>query len=682
MKRLLFAAVLGLPLLAQQTTPPVVPAVIAAPAAAPAATAAPAQAAPTAVAVPSPVPQDEDNWLTGYVDLGYRWVPRIGGSVNTYNSIVDLNAGPKLTGADFTIRDPKHRLFDEIDVRAYDWGDDPYESLHVGIRKKKIYDFSADYRNIAYYNNLPGYADPLLATNGTILNEQSLATRQKISEFRLDLLPGSRIVPYLVYSRDSDSGNGVSTFVSGGDEFPVTSLVNNFTNNYRGGVRMDFSRLHVTLEEGGTTFADNQQLNQTPGETTYGNFTTPLLGQTLDLTSLGEDYRVRGTSVYSKGLLTVNLTSWLDLYGQFLYSQPSSTVNFLESSTGNQVVLSEVLFYMGEQTVIAAESKMPHTSGSFGAEIRPFRRLRLLPSWLTDRMHTAGSAADIQKLTTATGPVPIDTLLSSGLSTNYNQAGLTAMYDLTKKLTLRVGYRYVWGDGTDFVLPLSGLTGLEDGKIRQAVVLAGAAWHPLQKLSFNADFENGSSGSTYFRTSLYNYQKGRVRGRYQLTPSLSLAGNFNLLTNHDPLPGLNYDFFVHQESASVLYMPAGKFWDFEGSYTRSTLRSNISYLDPEFLITEQSFYRDNSHSLTALFNLNVPVGWIKYKTKLSLGGSALLSSGTNPTTFYQPTAKLAVRFNKNISWISEWRYYGFDESFYMYQSFRTEMVMTGVRISR
>ena len=40
----------------------------------------------------------------------------------------------------------------------------------------------------------------------------------------------------------------------------------------------------------------------------------------------------------------------------------------------------------------------------------------------------------------------------------------------------------------------------------------GAAWRPFQKLSINADFEDGSSGSTYFRTSLYNYQKARVRG--------------------------------------------------------------------------------------------------------------------------------------------------------------------------
>ncbi len=50
----------------------------------------------------------------------------------------------------------------------------------------------------------------------------------------------------------------------------------------------------------------------------------------------------------------------------------------------------------------------------------------------------------------------------------------------------------------------------------------------------------------------------------------------------------------------------GKTWDLEGGYTRSTLRSDISYLDPAFLTTSRSFYRDNSHTVTGLFNVNVP----------------------------------------------------------------------------
>ena len=60
----------------------------------------------------------------------------MGGSLDTYRSIVDLGSGPKLLGDEFTVIDPKHRLFDRIDVRAFDWGGDPYATLHVDIRKE------------------------------------------------------------------------------------------------------------------------------------------------------------------------------------------------------------------------------------------------------------------------------------------------------------------------------------------------------------------------------------------------------------------------------------------------------------------------------------------------------------------------------------------------------------------
>jgi hypothetical protein len=650
---------------------------------------APAPAAPPA-AEATPVPTDQPV-LSGYIDLGYRWVTGVGGSFDTYRSVVDLGSGPKLLGLDFTILNTflpvGKRFFDRIDVRASDIGDDPYETMHVDIRKNKLYNFSGDYRNIAYYNNLPGYADPLLGS-GLILNEQAQDTRKRIADFRLDLLPNRVFMPYLEYDHNSDTGTGIANFVANADEYPVTNLIRDSNENYRAGVRIELSRWHFKLEQGGTTFKDDEQLNAGSGQTNYGNLFSPILGQTLDLTSLSEAYAVRGHSIYTDASFSANPVSWADVYGTFLYSQPVSNVNFTGLDTGNQVLLSEVLFYTGEQNLIAAASKAPHTSANLGAELRPFSKLGLIPSWLTDRMHSSGTNVG-QQLLAAPGPVTaslsfvsIASLLSSALVSNSNQAGMDAFFDVTRKITVRGGYRYVWGNASDVILPIAELAGLEQGKIRRTVWIAGLAWRPIENAWVNVDFEDGSSGSTYFRTSLYNYQKASVRGRYRISSALNLSAGTSVLNNQNPSPGINYSFLAHQESASLQYTPGGgKLWDFEGGYTRSTVYSHIAYLDPEFLITEQSLYRDNSHSLNAMFNLNVPK-WIKYKTKLSFGGSAFLSSGSNPSTFYQPAAKLSVLIRKNLSWNSEWRYYGFDQSFYLYQGFRTEMITTGVRITR
>ena len=79
-------------------------------------------------------------------------------------------------------------------------------------------------------------------------------------------------------------------------------------------------KFHVTLEQGGTTFKDDQQVFTSTQN--FGNNTTPILGQQMYLNDLTQAYGVRGDSIYSKVLLTANPTPWLDVFGEFLYSRP------------------------------------------------------------------------------------------------------------------------------------------------------------------------------------------------------------------------------------------------------------------------------------------------------------------------------------------------------------------------
>jgi hypothetical protein len=115
--RILLVLLLMAPAFAQ-TAPPAAagqqPAAAPAQTAPPAAAPAPAQAATT---TESPAPASEPNF-TGSVDLGYRWLTNVRGSFPEFRSVVDLRQGPEVLGLDFTIQDPKKRLFDRMDVRA------------------------------------------------------------------------------------------------------------------------------------------------------------------------------------------------------------------------------------------------------------------------------------------------------------------------------------------------------------------------------------------------------------------------------------------------------------------------------------------------------------------------------------------------------------------------------------
>jgi hypothetical protein len=340
-----------------------------------------------------------------------------------------------------------------------------------------------------------------------------------------------------------------------------------------------------------------------------------------------------------------------------------------------------VLFYASEQDLITAASQQPHTSGSVGAEIRPLKRMRIVESWLTDRLHAAGSSASTQTLLSPYAAIPLSSLLATTLGSDYSQEAIDIFYDATSKLTLRGGYRYVWGDARYAFLPPEDLASSDQEQLRQNIGLAAATFRPSQKISLTGQFEGGASSGVYFRTSLYNYQKVRAQVRYQPLQSLSISADFTLLNNQNPLPGLDYEYSAHQESLSFYWSPHGKIFDIQGSYSRSDLRSNISYLEPETLSPQLSTYRDNAHTGSALFDLNWPHGK-RFAPKLAAGGSFFISSGSQPTSYFQPTAKLWVPLGKHVNWFSEWQYYGYGEAFLLYQGFRTHLVTTGVRFTR
>jgi hypothetical protein len=673
------------PILAQPPATPA-PATTPAPAQATTPTATPAPTTPPAPAAStnnssaaSPVPSTEPV-LTGWIDLGYRWSTGVGGSVDTYRSIINLGSGPKFLGTDFTLTDPTHKLFDTIQVRADSWGDEPSSTVHVEAKKSGVYDFNADYRDFSYFNFLPSYADPLLS-QGIVLDEQSFDTRRKIAALSLTIRPGHWWSPYLGWDHDSSSGTGATVFVTDGNNYPVPNTLRDSTDLFRAGVKFEKPHFHVTLEEGGTVFKSDQSLYQSPGSVNFGNFSAPVLGRTLDLTNLLAAYGIGGSSAYSKALLTANPTTWLDIYGQFFYSQPNSHVHYQQTDAGSLYLQSQILFYSSEQEIATAASEQPHTSGSFGAEIRPLKRLRIVESWITDRLLDAGSSASTQTLMPAGTSIPLSSLLATTLASNYNQEALDVFFDVTSKLTVRGGYRYVWGDASYAFLPPEGLASSAQEQLRQNVGVGAVTFRPIQKISMTGEVQAGASSGVYFRTSLYNYQKVRAQARYQPLQSLSIAVDFMLLNNQNPLSGTNYDYSSHQESLSFYWAPRGKIFDIQGSYSRSDLRSNIGYLEPEDLSPQVSRYRDDAHTGTLLFDLAWPHGK-RFAPKLSAGGSFFISSGSQPTSYYQPTAKLWVPLTKSATWFSEWRYYGYGDAFLLYQGFRTHLVTTGVRFTR
>lgn len=623
--------------------------------------------AQTAAAPPDAANSDEA--LTGSMEVSYRWIPNISGSFNTYRSVVDLGTGPRLLGADFTLMDPSHRFLDRLDVHALGWGGDPYSTLRVDARKNGLYRLTADYRSLAYFNFLPSFANPLVG-QGSLLDANSFDTRIRDTTVTLDLLPDRRISPFLAFSSNSQDGRGISSFESLPDVFPVASLIRPSTNDYRAGINVDLGRGHLLIEEGGTTFKDDQGASNTV--TNNGDLLGSFSGQQLSLDILGLGYFVRGHSEYTRAQFSAVPVSWLTASADFNFEQPQTDTRFASSVSGTLYSEALASFFTNSQQMLTADTRMPHSSGSLNLEFRPARKLRILNYWMTDRLHNAAGALLTEALLQGANPLSLTQMPATDrLVMNYNQEEVDVLYDVTSHVTLRGGYRYVWGD-SDVRAVLSSVA-LEPGFLKRNVALAGVTFRLNQKLHFAGDVEAASSDQAYFDSSLRNYQKARAHASYDLSGHWHLAGSFTLLNNNDPNPQIQDSFRSRAESISGYWTSKNQsLLTVLLDYTRSTVHSDILYLVPQTLASTFSYYLENAHTGTAL----ISVKW------LSAGGSFVVTSGSRPTQYYQPFVRLSVPIHRHVGWNNEWRWYGFSERFYGYENFNSNQFMTSLRFFR
>jgi hypothetical protein len=628
----------------------------------------------------APAPAAEQN-VTGSIEFGYRVRGQVRGREDTYRSLVDLAEGPRLFDADFSMQNPSRRVFDRIDLSAAGWGGEPHSRVRVDARKSGAYRLLTDYRNLAYYNFLPSFANPAIAA-GSFLSQRAFDTNRRYFNADLELLPSRRITPYLGYTHDAGFGTGVTTYVTDGNEYPVWNRLRDKTDLYRGGVRVQMNRFHVTLEQGGTKFKDDQFVGT--ADRNFGNRSTTLLDQRLVLTNLSQAYGIRGDSIYSKAVVTAAPASWVDLSGHFIYSRPASDVTYSNNAQGLFVLLALARFYNGRFDLPVAHAKQPHTSGAGGIELRPVRKVRVVESILTDRFHNASSIVLGEQLFfgTTAARTSEQTVLATAdrLVYNYNRQQVDVIADITSRLTLRGGHRYEWGDAQVRSGSLNP-AGREVGELRRQAGLAGANFRPWQKLNLSLDYEQAAGDRSYFRTSLYDTRKIRARARYQVLPSLLVAANFTVLDNQNPTAGVKYDLASRSNTVSLQWMPqGGKRVSLLGEYSRSTLSSDLTYLDPLYHSRERSYYWDNAHVANALVDINLP-GVAGTKGKMSLGGAMFVSHGSRPTNYYQPLWRLQLPLFKHAQWFGEWRWYGYSEPFYLYEAFRVHLFQTGLRLN-
>lgn len=623
----------------------------------------------------------KEKMLDGVIDVGARWVSDVGGDMNTYRSIVNLGSGPRVVNVDLKLIPPPHenQVADSVIFQAHSWGD-PYNTMRLDMQKNRLYRLTSNYSNISYFNYLPSYADTTMVTTGVFMNQRAYDTKTRIFDNELLLLPGYWIQPYVAYSRNTDGGMGISTLVDGSNNmYPVVNNIHWGQNIFRGGVRVQLSKLHLTFEQGAMVFKDDQGVYS--NGTSLGDRTTPYLGQTLSMTNGWQAYYARGDGNFTKGYGTFSPTSWIDIYGQIYHSKPSITSTLNQLTQGNIAAATPNLaFFSTAYDQLYGSAAMPRTSGSLSIEIRPVERLRFRESYETDSYHNDSSSTLSQLYYLSSGLAgSLSSAYTGRLEVEQHRSQSELLFDITRKLMVRGGFRYEWGSADVPSGLLSTTSPTQHGELSRYVGLAGVQYRPTQRVLFNGDFEKSNGKKTFYRTGLQDYTKFRAQSRFTLPGNLFFNVSANYLHNENPDSGLTAKFNSAVESASLQWLPSNHRISLIADYTHSQLKSDISYIVIfPFNSDNRSLYVDNANSASMMAEIALP-GRGPIKPKLSFGGSMVATAGSRPSRFYQPQGKLLLPLTNHIQLYADWGWYGLHQPFYYYEGFRAHTLITGVR---
>lgn len=580
------------------------------------------------------------------IDLRSRFVTGDRGAV--YRSVVNLGEGVRVFAGRL-----HYEGKDSVDASIQDWGGDPNSQATIRIRREQVYEVLLQYRTMAYFNNLPSYANPLFA-QGALASQRSLDVRRRQVDLNIRWKPKARVSPFFGILRTNGDGQGVTPFVGSGDEFPVHTTFGDALTTVRGGIQVTGSVWSATLEQGRTGYTDRQQLDSAGNA---GN-----RADTVALDRLLESYHASGSGLFTRALFQAQPYSTLGFTGHYVFSQPHLDVTHTLTAEGRFLdpATRRPFNSLVEQSVTGASQ--PHNSGSWSTEFRPHPKLRIGHNWLSDAFQIFG-ASPTAALLAVSGSARMR------INLRYDQSESDISCDVGRSLMLRAGHRYVRGRAdpppADPVFTASPV----DARINRHVALAGASWRLWKgRGRLSADFEGSPGGQTYFRTGLQNYRKLSMQGRFKVTNSINLTLLRKTLTNAN----IGIDFSNRQTAASLDWTPSkARRINLSGMYSYESLRTKSTFIDPTFFLAAISEYRDRGHHASGFAELR-----IARDVLLHAGGAISSSGGTRPTRYYAPQARIVMPLAPRVHLIAEWRWYNYQSL----DAFRAHTLSAGLQL--
>ena len=621
-------------------------------------------------------PARGDDW-SGYnfvnsFETGYRLLS-VSGNLNKYRSDENFGNGVRLLDSFFSMNSKTGhgRWFDELVLTTNGLGGDPYESAVLRVDKNRLYQYDLSWRRNDYFN-------PGLTTDGG-QGQHLLDSSYTLQDHNLTLFPQSRIRFTLGYSRDAQSGAGISTvqlfnptgpFDATGDIFPIFTNVKRLQNDYRFGGELHWLGFTLNAMHGWEDFKDDTPYQQN------GTGRGDNAGNPTSLNSFTRSEPYHGTSPYWRvGLFRDS--RWINVNGRFTYTDGIRSFALNEAAVGT----NQFGAVANQQILTSGNARRPVATGNLNVTILPTSRLTVASRTSVYNVRTQGDSSYLQ-YDNATKSA--DLLFFQYLGIRTIGTDIDARYEVNKHLDVHGGYAY--SDRRIASSPQFAFAGSTSPvPFRQVNVLNsglfGLRYKPIKELTVVLDGEVGHANTPFTPRSERNYTVLSGRVQYKIK-NLQLTALTNSNYNANSVTLSSFSSHARTYSASASWSPRSWF-GLDATYSKlhvDSLGGIAFFANAQDFPNQVSYYVSNLHSGTLATHFNVKRAslYLGYSHVQDLGdgrssptativGPSLTpftTAQTFPLRFESPSARVSVNITERIRWNIGYQYFGYHEQFF------------------
>ncbi len=594
-------------------------------------------------------------------ETGYRAFT-VSGNDTTYRSQVNYGDGIRLLSGDLEAnsRDGKGQLFDQLTLRTQGLGNDPYESAQLRVQKNGWYEYSMTWRLNDYFN--PG----LTTTNGIHFEN----VQHRIQDHDLTLLPHSRVKILLGYSRSSEDGPALTSFIEiGPGTTPLFENVRRIQDEYRLGADATLAGFRISILHTWEFFREDTVSPPSP----EFRRTQPNHGETPGW----------------QGYVARDFSDVLTLNGRLTYQ-----------GTGRGSIVDELapLFpstIPTRQVIVAGEASRPATAANLNVIWSPTDKFSVSNQTSFDQIQMNGN--DVYRQFD-NGTLDSTVLDFQFLGIRTISDAIDASYQVRNWLGISAGYQFSTrrfrsiADATNNQEPAPGAyeqtNTLNAGKF-------GFRLRPLKPLSITFNGEVGRDSKPVYPISDGNYHTLDAHVQYR-AGSLTLAATAREDYNLNAVSLSSFSSHARSYGAEGSWAP--KSWlSFDATWSKLHLNTagGLLYFVNSALITgTDSLYISNLQfgnagvRLTAGRHAEVYLGYSRVQDTGD-GRSTPQGNGTNPVPAFNvaqtypllydtPLARVTIPLAARIRFNAGWQYYRYHEQFFSVRDYHANTAYTSL----